>query len=149
MSFISSNGSIYLNNIIIFRDDSFQNNEVVISKDEAIEIAKNKEKEFSEYDIINVEAELSIEKLNAYIYAIENEIFKEPQSMEERKYYKTDNITRKVWKVKVDHGLSPKDFGFFKSFEYEKEGMSKYYFVDATTGEIIGGMQAFDPSVIN
>lgn len=139
ISFISSNESIYLNTIIVYPDSSFQNNDVIISQDEAITIAQNKEKEFSNYDITNVEAKLSIEKMNAFIYAIENNTFNQEQTMEERTYYKTDNITRKVWKVKVEHGFLAKDFGIDRKNEYYKEGMSKYYFIDATTGEIIGG----------
>ena len=130
-----------LNSIIINIDSSFQNNEVVISKDEALNIAKNKEKEFSNYDITNTDVELSIEKMNTFIYRIENDEFDTTKNMEEQTYYKTDNITRKVWKVKVEHGLSMKDFGsdIARRNEYYKEGMSKYYFIDATTGEIIGG----------
>ena len=72
---------------------------------------------------------------------IENNEFDTTTTMEEQTYYKTDNITRYVWKVKVEHGLSMKDFGsdIERRNEYYKEGMSKYYFIDATTGEIIGG----------
>ena len=139
VSFISVNGEVMLYSIIINIDNTFQNNEVLISKDDALNIAVNKEKEFSNYDITNTDVELSIEKMNALIYAIENEIFKEPQSMEERTYYKTEDITRKVWKVKIEHGLSAKDFGMDRIYEYYKEGIGKFYFVDATTGEIIGG----------
>ena len=135
VSFISVNGEIMLNSILINIDNSFQNNEVIISKDEALNIAKNKEKEFSSYDITNTDVELSIEKMNTFIYRIENNDFDQSKDMEEQTYYKTDNITRKVWK-----GFLMKDFGTDYN-KYIKEGMSKYYFIDATTGEIIGGEQ--------
>ena len=140
VSFISVNGEIMLNSILINIDNSFQNNEVIISKDEALNIAKNKEKEFSSYDITNTDVELSIEKMNTFIYRIENNEFDQTKDMEEQTYYKTDNITRKVWKVKIEHGFLMKDFGTDYN-KYIKEGMSKYYFIDATTGEIIGGEQ--------
>ena len=140
VSFISVNGKIMLNSILINIDNSFQNNEVIISKDEALNIAKNKEKEFSSYDITNTDVELSIEKMNTFIYRIENNDFDQSKDMEEQTYYKTDNITRKVWKVKIEHGFLMKDFGTDYN-KYIKEGMSKYYFIDATTGEIIGGEQ--------
>lgn len=141
VSFISVNGEIMLNSILINIDNSFQNNEVVISKDEALNIANNKEKEFSHYDITNTDVELSIEKMNTFIYRIENNTFNQTEEMEDKTYYKTDNITRNVWKVKIEHGLTMKDFGadIARRNEYYKEGMSKYYFIDATTGEIIGG----------
>ena len=137
VSFISVNGEIMLYSIIINIDNTFQNNEVLISKDDALNIAVNKEKEFSNYEITNIDVELSIEKMNPFIYIIENDEY--DQSIEKRTYYKLDNITRNVWKVKVEHGLLGKDFGIDRKNEYYKEGMSKYYFVDATTGEIIGG----------
>lgn len=139
VAFISVNGEIMLNSIIVNLDNTFQNNEVLISKDNALNIAVNKEKEFSKYDITNTDVELSIEKMNTFIYRIENDEFDQSEEIEEKTYYKTDNITRNVWKVKVEHGFLGKDFGIERKNEYIKEGMSKYYFVDATTGEIIGG----------
>ena len=100
VSFLSVNDDIFLNTVQIGEDKSFQNNEVVISKEDAIEIAKNKEKEFSNYDITNVKCELSIEKMNSFIYQIENNLYDITKSSTEQEYYKTENRTRKVWKIK-------------------------------------------------
>lgn len=136
VSFLSVNDDIFLNTVQIGEDKSFQNNEVVISKEDAIEIAKNKEKEFSNYDITNVKCELSIEKMNSFIYQIENNAFDVTKSPDEQDYYKTDDVARKVWQVKVEHNLDIIDGDLNK---YIKEKMDKYYYIDATTGEIIGG----------
>ena len=133
ISFFVINGEAKLNSVIISKDFNFQNNELIISSDEAINIAKNKENEFSDYEITNINSELAFEKMNAYIYKIENDKF------DEEDFYVTDDVTRKVWKIKVEHGLLAKDFGIERKNEYLKEGMSKYYYVDVTTGEIIGG----------
>ena len=136
VSFLSVNDDIFLNTVQIGEDKSFQNNEVIISKEDAIEIAKNKEKEFSNYDITNVKCELSIEKMNSFIYQIENNAFDVTKSPDEQDYYKTDDVARKVWQVKVEHNLDIIDGDLNK---YIKEKMDKYYYIDATTGEIIGG----------
>ena len=136
VSFLSVNDDIFLNTVQIGEDKSFQNNEVVISKEDAIEIAKNKEKEFSNYDITNVKCELSIEKMNSFIYQIENNAFDVTKSPDEQDYYKADDVARKVWQVKVEHNLDIIDGDLNK---YIKEKMDKYYYIDATTGEIIGG----------
>ena len=136
VSFLSVDDDIFLNTVQIGEDKSFQNNEVVISKEDAIEIAKNKEKEFSNYDITNVKCELSIEKMNSFIYQIENNAFDVTKSPDEQDYYKTDDVARKVWQVKVEHNLDIIDGDLNK---YIKEKMDKYYYIDATTGEIIGG----------
>ncbi len=61
--------------------------------------------------------------------------------MEDETYYKTENITRKVWKIKVEHDAKWKDY--MDHNQYVKEGMNKYYYVDTTTGEIISGYQAY------
>ena len=137
VSFLSVNDNIFLNTVQIGEDKSFQNNEIVISKEDAIEIAKNKEKEFSNYDITNVKCELSIEKMNSFIYQIENNAFDVTKSPDEQDYYKTDDVARKVWQVKVEHNLDM--IGEDNINKYIKEKMDKYYYIDATTGEIIGG----------
>ena len=141
ISFMWHNGKIYLNSILINNDNTYQNNPVVITEEEAINIAKNKEQELSPHEITNVTSSLSIEKMNAFIYQLENDKYNVTGTMEDETYYKTENITRKVWKVKVEHNVDEKDYIDYN--KYIKEGMNKYYYVDATTGEIIGGNQAY------
>jgi len=109
------------------------NNPIIISRDEAIKIATNKEKEFSSLDILETNAELSIKKMNIFIYALENNITNENGE------YKIDDISRNVWVVEIKHtkDTKPKD----TEIETVKQLYDKKYFVDATTGEIIGGEQ--------
>lgn len=115
-------------------DSNFENNAIVLSKEEAIRIATNKEKEFSSLEISSAEAELAIEKMNIFIYRLENNI--ENNSSE----YKVDDISRNVWKVEIKHKKNekPKD----SKIETVKQMYNKNYYIDATTGEIIGGEQA-------
>ena len=79
--------------------------------------------------------------MNAFIYQLENDKYNVTGTMEDETYYKTENITRKVWKIKVEHDAEWKDY--MEHNQYVKECMDKYYYVDATTGEIIGGNQAY------
>ena len=138
VSFMISDGQIYLNSAMINKDNSYQNNPLTITKEEAINIAKNKEQELSPHEITNITSELSIEKMNPFIYQLENNKYNVTGSMEDEIYYKTENIARKVWKIKIEHNVDDKDY--IENYnKYIKEGMSKFYFVDATTGEIIGG----------
>lgn len=141
VSFLNYNGEIYLDTVSINNDNHFQNNPVVITEEEAINIVKDKEKELSPYEITNITSNLSIEKMNAFIYQLENNKYDVTNNTKDEIYYKTENIARKVWKIKVEHNVSVKDFIDYN--QYVKEGMNKYYYVDATTGEIIGGYQSY------
>ena len=141
VSFLNYNGEVYLNSVSVNNDNTFQNNPVVITEEEAINIATNKEQELSPNKITNITSSLSIEKMNAFIYQLENDKYDITGSTENETYYKTENITRKVWKIKVEHDAEWKDY--MDHNQYVKEGMNKYYYIDATTGEIIGGYQAY------
>ena len=66
-----------INKVIILQEVNcdFENNDIVLTKDEAIEIAKNKEKElYQSIDNIEIDCKLDIEKMNSTIYMIENNI---------------------------------------------------------------------------
>lgn len=127
------------NNLVIYtitgkNDNNFEDNPIIISKEEAIEIAKNKEKEFSDLEISNVSAELSIEKMNIFVYCLENNITNENGEL------KVDNISRNVWVVNIEHNKDskPKD----GNLETVKSQYNKKYYIDTTTGEIIGREQS-------
>lgn len=141
VSFLNYNGEVYLDSVSVNNDNTFQNNPVVITEEEAINIAKSKEQELSPNEITNITSSLSIEKMNAFIYQLENDKYDVTGTMENETYYKTENITRKVWKIKIEHNAEWKDY--MNHNQYVKECMNKYYYVDATTGEIIGGNQAY------
>lgn len=127
-------------------NNKYENNNQVISKDDAIKIATEKDKKIqSKYTIKETNAEIWIDKMNAdvtereknleeyekgilrYIEVDENGIGKLKKDAE---FYKVDNRVRKVWEVTV----------YYDSAKHIENGPDRYvYFVDSTTGEIIGG----------
>lgn len=121
--------------------DKYENNEQVITEEEAIKIVKNKDSKIEkEKQIKNIEAKLRIKKMNENVYLREH--FKEEYEKgtlnlektgentyrlkEDSVFYKTEERVRKVWCVVVEYDV--------------ENSMSAFsYFVDSTTGEIIGG----------
>lgn len=119
----------------------FDNNEQIITKDQAIEIAKNKEKELDcgRFKVSSVDAKLEIVKMNDYVYGQENPInntesetkisesTKVVKIKDENDYevYVVEPRTRFAWNVQI-------------KYESEFDTIVSYY-VDTTTGEIIGG----------
>ena len=115
-------------------DYPFENNDIVLTKEEAIQIAKNKNLQLfndNNYENkINIDCNLSIEKMNSTIYSLENNIeenFKftnaNGETVSGSKYF-NQNIVRNVYLVKLS---------------YENSNKIIEYFIDTTTGEIIGG----------
>ena len=72
--------------------------------------------------------------MNIFIYALENNITNDNGE------YQLDDISRNVWVVEIKHNKDskPKD----SELETVKQLYNKKYFIDATTGEIIGGEQS-------
>lgn len=126
--------NIVVSSITGQRENNLENNPVIITKEQAIEIAKNKEKQFSNLEISNITANLSIEKMNTFVYCLENNITNENGEL------KIDDISRNVWIVNVQHNKKsrPKD----GKIETVKKQYNKKYYIDTTTGEIIGGEQS-------
>ena len=130
------NNHIIVKSVTGLVNDTFENNDFTISEEEAKNIAQNKENEFTNQPIIKITTEKGIEKMNAFIYCLENNI-------ENQFSVKTEERIRNVWIVKIEHeGDSPTTDKTLSNIEYFKRYMSKKYFIDATTGEIIGGEQA-------
>ncbi len=129
-----NNETVLISSITGIKESNFENNPIIITQEEAIKIATNKEKEFSSLEITNINAELSIEKMNIFVYCLENNITNENGEL------KVDDISRNVWVVYIEHDkeIKPKD----GEIETVKELYNKKYFIDATTGEIIGGEQS-------
>ena len=123
---------------------AYENNEQVISKEEAMEIAKNKEKVINpDGQIKTIQAEIKIEQMNESVF-LREKYGKEYESGKWNKekvgenvykikddavFYKTEERVRKVWRVVIEYDKSQTD----NSLRYYA------YYVDATTGEIIGG----------
>lgn len=125
-----------------FGRDVYEENEEKITKEQAIQIATEKDKKIEkEREIVGTLAELRIRKMNEAVYLREN--FKEEYEnnrlnyevtddgeiklKDDAKKYKTEERVRKVWCVVIQY-----NFDEFASSEFT-------YFIDCTTGEIIGG----------
>ena len=123
---------------------AYENNEQVISKEEAMEIAKNKEKVINpDGQIKTIQAEIKIEQMNESVFLREKygEEYESGKWNKEKVgenvykikddavFYKTEERVRKVWRVVIEYDKSQAD----NSLRYYA------YYVDATTGEIIGG----------
>lgn len=124
-------------------NSKYENNEQKISKEDAIRIATEKDKQIeTRYNIASTEAEIGIDKMNTdVVYREKNledyekgTINFEPDEngtykiKEDAEFYKVENRVRKVWEVTI----------YYDYYKYDYPERYVYY-VDATTGEIIGG----------
>ena len=142
ISFNIINGNMQIEKIITLDNGfEFQNNEVLINKEEAIKIAKEIDRKISILDITSCDSELCIERLNSFVYIQEKTAGKEDEIKEEiidgksnvYKGYSNENKLRIVWNVKINY-----DYDEAKAINC-KEFLGRDYYIDATTGEIIGG----------
>ncbi|MBO6233479.1 MAG: hypothetical protein J6N78_05450 [Clostridia bacterium] len=126
-----------------FRVDNipFDNNELVITEDEAINIALKEDEKIETNKVESTQTKLMIVKMNADAYDRINEKDKHYKAMqtvdypiEERNYYKVDDRVRKAWVVVITY---EDNYGEDIVKRYTEGKYS--YFVDSTTGEIIGG----------
>ena len=135
MEFIPQINQIITLNVV---DNPFENNPVILTEEEAITIAKQKDRELNKNNKIkNVLAKLKIVNMNEYIYVRENNLSTENQKIENAdggilyyNQYKDSKIYRKA-------------YGIYISYEdNEIKDIYTEYYIDATTGEIIGGQGA-------
>lgn len=119
----------------------FDNNETVITEDEAIQIALNEDKKIETNKVESTKAKLMVVKMNADAYERINNKEKYYEAMqtpefpiEERNYYNVDDRVRKAWVVVITYEDN------YNGDIRKRYTEGKYsYFVDCTTGEIIGG----------
>ena len=132
--------------ILTIFDEDFENNPIVIKEEEAIKIAKQKARSLGKEEnmITNITVNLDIRKMNTYVYSQEQTAIPKPDensasnnvsnntttisTTDDVTIYEAEDIVRKVWAVEIE----------YKENEYaftEKD----MYFVDTTTGEVIGG----------
>ena len=129
-----------INRIGMFRvyEKPFEDNEIKIGEEEAKQIAVMTDKKITSDEIINIEAKKMIVKMNADAYERINNIEEYYKSKKagykDKQYYSVDDKIRKAWVVTISY----KDtYGDDIQKRYTQ---SKYsYFIDGTTGEIIGG----------
>lgn len=126
--------------------NAYENNEQKITKEDAIKIAIEKDQQIEPNKTIkDTKAELRIRQMNENVYLREN--FKEEYEngtlnmektgedtyklKDDAVMYKTDERVRKVWCVVVIYDLDETYYGYT-------------YYIDSTTGEIIGGQLGND-----
>ncbi len=151
--FFVLNKQIIINDFRILHDNMFKDSEIIISKEKAIQIAKNKEAEFSNIPIKNISVETKIKNVNSKIYELENniEVYEILESdneitvtRKENQYYKNEKLRRKVWKVTIEHEEINQETKSAESItEYIRKYYDKVYYIDTETGEIIGGEDNF------
>lgn len=118
----------------------FDNNEVNIKEQEAIDIAIKEDQNVKTNKIEKTKAKLMVVKMNADAYDRKNNTKKYYEAMqttdypaEERNYYAVENRVRRAWVVVLEY-----EDNFDDVVKRYTEGAYSY-FVDATTGKIIGG----------
>ena len=139
-------GWIPTSNILYCLDieqNTYENNEEKISKEEAIQIAKEKDEQIeTTRETQGIKAEIRIKQMNEEVYLREKlkedygsimlNMEKTEDGMyrykEDAVFYKTEERVRKVWCVVITY--NPEESGYLPAFTY---------YVDSTTGEIIGG----------
>ncbi len=131
---IIGKNDVKVSSIYTEKSGVYEDNPEVISKEEAIEIATNKEQEFNKNPIININTKKGIKKINQFIYMIENNIDKININNMEANVIETSNIVRNVWVVEIKHNIE-----LIKNADNLIKEMNKEYYIDITTGEIIGG----------
>ena len=147
VTFYLKDSKVYLDQIVYTNYDmNFENNPIVITEEEAIRVAKESSHKITSNEIESIEANLDIKDMNEFIYLQEQSNGKDDGNTREitkdengvstyRTYslYKSDKIVRKVWRITIN----------YKQGEIEINDLNKYssrdFYVDTTTGEIIGG----------
>lgn len=130
---------------LTIENSKYENNEQKISKEEAVKIATEKDKQIeTRHNITSAEAEIGIDKMNTEVVYREKNIEEYEKgsinfeltedrilkAKDDAVFYKVDNRVRKVWEVTL----------YYDYKKYEENGLERFvYYVDATTGEIIGG----------
>ena len=140
IAFVPEINEIYY---FIVTEEIFENNPVEITEEQAKEIALEAERETSiNYEVKSTEIELGIVSMNggAYSRTTNYEQFCEQSKLNypEEQYieYLTEKRIRKAWKVMIEYDVPTNDM-FSDSFRNQDLGY--IYYIDATTGEVIGG----------
>ena len=128
----------------IITEGKYENNPIEITEEQAKETALKEEQKINiNYKIKETRAELGIAAMNtdAYARTIDYKQYCEQANIkypdEKRIEYHTDERIRKVWKVTIEYDIPMKEIFLEDSFNMCDLGYT--YYIDATTGEIIGG----------
>ncbi len=124
----------------------FDNNEIIITEEQAKNIAIAEDREVENMEIESIKVEQKIVKVNveAYKRKIDKEAYyNEIYNSSERIYYEVEPRVRNAWVVVITY---KDEFDDIK-LRYTRGKYS--YFVDCTTGEIIGGQTMEYKSMID
>ncbi len=122
------------------QNEPFEDNPIEISEEQAIEIAKEKDRIINTENHIqkNIESKLAIVRVNPQVYLKENglENGNETTTLGDGinysyNTYKMDGRVRKAYAISI----------FYDNRTF---GLPRTYYVDCTTGEVIGGDNIFD-----
>lgn len=137
-----------INDIYYFhvKDLKYENNSIEITEEQAKEIALEAETKINTgYEIKNININLGIKKMNGDAYKRINDYEQYYKENHTKNYpsnkivsYRTDTIVRKVWKVTIEYEVPQ----YSINTENTYNPLDRYYtyYVDTTTGEIIGGI---------
>ena len=149
--FISFIPQINVVRSFMFTNKKFENNPVEITKEKAEEIALNEEDKlkakYEMYKIDKVETNLRIVSMNggAYLRANDYEQLHEQTSLnypyEKWVFYRTESRIRNAWVVTIIYKI-PNDVNKLDG-NYNMNDEKFSYYIDATTGEVIGGDSIF------
>lgn len=125
---------------LIVEKNPFDDNEIIITEDDAKQIVLETEKNIpTGKEILDVKVNLEITKMNGNAYTRMNnyEQYYEQSNtpnypFDKIIYYRTESLVRRAWMVTIEYDLPKTSFEKFYT-----------YFVDATTGEIIGGSPTY------
>ncbi len=124
---------------------NFDDNPLVITEEQAIDISLKQEQEINtKYEIKNINSKLGIISMNgiAYLRTNEYEQLHEQTSgnypYEEYINYRTNDCVRKAWIVTIKYDI-PDSVDKSDSSSYNRNDEQFSYYIDATTGEVIGG----------
>ena len=130
-----------------FVNKKFENNSVEITKEKAEEIVLSEEQKlrakYKMYDIEKVETELKIVSMNGYAnfraneYEQLHEQTSENYPYEKWVFYRTESRIRMAWQVKAIYDIPDNINKSDGSYNINDEKFT--YYIDATTGEVIGG----------
>ena len=138
-NFIISDNKVEVDKIFEIKDGTYDNNPTVITEDEAIQVAVNKEKELTNKEIENVSTEVGIRKMNSYIYQLENNSdFTNLDQMDDGDTLANELKVRKVWMVKITHKNINENIDELDTNQ-KLRSSDKIYYIDITTAEILGG----------
>ena len=141
LAFVPDINEIYY---FVVSEENYENNPVEITVEQAKTIAlKEEEKTGLKYNVKNTDAELNIVSMNGEAYARTNNYKQFCEQRDTINYpdeknieYRTNKRIRKAWKVSIEYDIPEKKM---MDDSFNNHDLGYVYYVDATTGEIIGG----------